>query len=69
MKDFLGNELKVGDEVVFAHRSRDVGFGSILNMKEVYVIVSYSDIRFPNLTFEVERKATQLFKINKDKYV
>lgn len=60
MKDFLGNDLQIGDRVVFAYQDRrNVGVGIITDVLNTFVVISYKDARF-TYDFETTRKPYQL---------
>lgn len=67
MKDFLGNELKVGDKVVFSHQSyRKLCRANISGFTKLYVnleVINDSDIYYRSS--KVRQLPQQLMKVTK----
>ena len=63
MKDYVGNELAVGDEVILVMpRYREFVKGKIIKMTEKTVFLKYVD---GNYEYEVKQTPRQLIKVVK----
>lgn len=65
MKDFLGNELNVGDEVVYANMNyRKLGKAIVISFTKFYVNIEYDNTDFSsNRTSKTRQLPEQLVKI------
>jgi hypothetical protein len=62
MKDFLGNELKIGDEVVFVQlHYRNLLRGTIKNMTAKTILISHKATN--NYQMETKQSPDQVIKI------
>lgn len=60
MKDFLGNELNIGDAVIFANKSyRELERGKIVKITPCFVFISYE--KFTDFT--IKQTGAQIIKI------
>ena len=64
MKDFLGNDLEVGDEVVFMFlKYRSLGKGVIIKITPKTILIEHPHFNMPNYTTTTKQFPNQVVKV------
>lgn len=66
MKDFLGNDLEIGDEVVFMFLTyRSLGKGRIVKFTPKTILIEHQHPNLSNYTTKTKQFPNQVIKINR----